>query len=219
MARPKKQHNRKENIIDAAQKLFNEKGFEKTTMEEIAKHTGISKGSIYLDFKNKDEINMAIARRIFKFMIEQMQADIKIIKMPYLEEFKKLIIKDSLTVYDLVASKIHSYTSLILSSYQVKLELSDMFQEKYNIIASILEKAANNNEIAPCENYSELTNLIYISLQGFFPPYALKYSSHYRTNLNAQEIRAILLKDISAYAEIILSGLKTAKYNKIFINN
>ncbi|WP_066189919.1 TetR/AcrR family transcriptional regulator [Gracilibacillus timonensis] len=46
----------KEDIITTAVKLFKEKGFEKTSMQDIANTLGISKGGIYHHFKSKEEI-------------------------------------------------------------------------------------------------------------------------------------------------------------------
>lgn len=45
-----------QSIIEAASILFMQKGFEKTSMMDIAKEAGISKGAIYHHFKSKDEI-------------------------------------------------------------------------------------------------------------------------------------------------------------------
>lgn len=59
----KKQQKRAE-IIDAAMKCFAEKGFNKTTMDDIVKTAGISKGGIYLYFKSKDEVFQAIADNV-----------------------------------------------------------------------------------------------------------------------------------------------------------
>ncbi len=43
-------------IVNAARKLFFEKGFKYVTVDNIAKKSELSKGSIYLYFKSKDEI-------------------------------------------------------------------------------------------------------------------------------------------------------------------
>ena len=43
-------------IIDAAMKLFLEKGYENTTMQDIVEASGMSKGTIYHYFKSKQEI-------------------------------------------------------------------------------------------------------------------------------------------------------------------
>jgi TetR/AcrR family fatty acid metabolism transcriptional regulator len=43
-------------ILYAAAKLFSEKGFEKTTVDEIANQANVGKGTIYLYFNNKEKI-------------------------------------------------------------------------------------------------------------------------------------------------------------------
>ncbi len=54
----KKQQTRKA-IIDAAIGLFTEKGFEQTSMDELARAAGVGKGTIYGYFKAKEEIFLA----------------------------------------------------------------------------------------------------------------------------------------------------------------
>ncbi|WP_010275612.1 TetR/AcrR family transcriptional regulator [Paenibacillus senegalensis] len=51
-----------EKIIEAAGRLFLEKGFDKTSMLEIAQAADISKGAIYHHFASKEEIIDAVAR-------------------------------------------------------------------------------------------------------------------------------------------------------------
>lgn len=50
----------KEDIISTAIQLFREKGFENTSMMDIANTLGISKGGIYYHFKSKGEIIDAV---------------------------------------------------------------------------------------------------------------------------------------------------------------
>lgn len=55
----------KDYIIDGADKLFCQYGFKSVTMDDIAKHLGISKKTIYQNFKDKNElINILIRDRI-----------------------------------------------------------------------------------------------------------------------------------------------------------
>lgn len=51
-------------LLDAALKLFSENGFEKTTMDQIAREAGASTKTIYARFSNKEEILKAVVRRI-----------------------------------------------------------------------------------------------------------------------------------------------------------
>ncbi len=48
-------------ILDAAKILFSRFGLKKTSIEEIAQHAGLGKGTVYLYFKSKDEIFSVLA--------------------------------------------------------------------------------------------------------------------------------------------------------------
>jgi AcrR family transcriptional regulator len=50
-------------LLDAALALTREKGFEQTTLQDIAERAGMTTGAIYGNFKNRDELFMALAVR------------------------------------------------------------------------------------------------------------------------------------------------------------
>lgn len=52
-----------ESILSVSAKLFLEKGFDKTSMQDIATTAGISKGAIYHHFQSKDEIIKAVTEK------------------------------------------------------------------------------------------------------------------------------------------------------------
>lgn len=54
---------KKELIIDVTEKIIKERGFENITMDEIAEKAEMGKGSLYLYFKNKTSIILAICDR------------------------------------------------------------------------------------------------------------------------------------------------------------
>lgn len=54
---------RKSAIVDAAERVIFTKGLDQATMDEIAEEAELSKGTLYLYFKNKNELYMAIAER------------------------------------------------------------------------------------------------------------------------------------------------------------
>src|SRR5690349_25098333 len=51
-----KQADKRAAIIDAATNLFTTEGYETTTIAEVAKKAGVAVGTVYLYFKNKQEI-------------------------------------------------------------------------------------------------------------------------------------------------------------------
>lgn len=72
--RQREQQLRRETIIEAAQKLFEQKGFEETTVEQVAALAELGKGTIYSYFKSKEEIYIAILEKKLDLLEEKMRA-------------------------------------------------------------------------------------------------------------------------------------------------
>jgi AcrR family transcriptional regulator len=53
-------------LFEAARALIREKGYEHTTMEEVASRAGMTTGAIYGNFKNRDELFIALAQAYWK---------------------------------------------------------------------------------------------------------------------------------------------------------
>lgn len=64
-------------ILDAAYELFGSGGFYETKMSEIAEQAGIAKGTVYLYFKSKEELFMAVTRRDCEGFLQQLQEKLK----------------------------------------------------------------------------------------------------------------------------------------------
>lgn len=58
--RNREKEKRRKKILTAAKQLFFEKGFMAATMEQIARNVELSKGTLYLYFKNKEELYMSL---------------------------------------------------------------------------------------------------------------------------------------------------------------
>jgi TetR/AcrR family transcriptional regulator, cholesterol catabolism regulator len=59
-SRTPRQDNRRIQLLDAAARLFNERGFHATSMRDIAKEVGMLSGSIYYHFQSKEEMLLAV---------------------------------------------------------------------------------------------------------------------------------------------------------------
>lgn len=68
--RERQRQEREALILDAAAKLFVERGYHDTSMEDIAARVGIAKGTVYLHFASKEDLALAMvdqgARRFAK---------------------------------------------------------------------------------------------------------------------------------------------------------
>lgn len=55
---------RREQIVEAATRVFAEKGFRRATTREVAREAGVSEGTIYNYFEGKDALLMAILEKL-----------------------------------------------------------------------------------------------------------------------------------------------------------
>lgn len=60
---------RRQQIMVAAKRVFSEKGFNKATMEDIAQEAELSPGTLYLYFKNKEELYASLSLRILQYLL------------------------------------------------------------------------------------------------------------------------------------------------------
>ena len=63
---------RREEILDAAQRLFFEKGLTTATMDEIAETAELSKGTLYLYYKSKEDLYLAVMMRGMEILLEML---------------------------------------------------------------------------------------------------------------------------------------------------
>jgi len=76
MARPS-EGNKKERILDAAVVEIARTGYNQTTVARIAKRAGVADGTIYLYFKNKEEILFSIFERAMARFITEGRAHLE----------------------------------------------------------------------------------------------------------------------------------------------
>lgn len=81
-------------IIEKTAPIFNAKGYEGTSMSDITKATGLTKGSIYGNFVNKDEVALAV----FDYNLQKVQMIIRSEMAKYQSAKDKLLVY--VNVYD-----------------------------------------------------------------------------------------------------------------------
>jgi AcrR family transcriptional regulator len=64
---------RRQQIMVAAKRVFTNKGFSKATMEDIATEAELSPGTLYLYFKNKDELYASLSLRILQYLMIRLE--------------------------------------------------------------------------------------------------------------------------------------------------
>lgn len=141
---------RKQEIITAAVKLFAGKGYEHTTLDEIAEASEFGKGTIYNYFQNKEEIYLAIIEEILenhsKLMSEiaESSSDLK----DFLTRLTRAAIKLSLENKEAFSLMVRVRTQAAGNDPSIKSGMLQKNMQKNNkILQDKFNDAIKNNEI------------------------------------------------------------------------
>ena len=82
---------RREEILDAAEKLFAARGFDNTSTGDILDAVGIARGTLYYHFKSKEDILDGVIQRITGRLMQEADQIVRQKELPVLERLTKAI--------------------------------------------------------------------------------------------------------------------------------
>ncbi len=144
MARKVDKEKRQAELLEAAIEVFAQRGYQATTMDEIAEQAGVSKGMLYIYFKNKEALFGAVFRWYGQVVAETMRGAIVGLE----DEIEQL---DSIAaVWGEIAVEHRDYVPLFLDFWAAASvrgmrsdyadDLATMYDEHRNLIAGIIEQ-------------------------------------------------------------------------------
>ncbi len=89
---------RRAEILQAASELFQEIGYESTSVDSIVRSAGIAKGTFYYYFKSKDEVLAALAQQLCAEMVARSQIIADNPQLGAIEKFCAIIAAQNQTV-------------------------------------------------------------------------------------------------------------------------
>jgi len=140
---------RRQQIIIAAKRIFSAKGFNKATIEDIAKEAEISPGTIYIYFKNKDELYASLSIRILQHLN---------IRLEHVKNQNNVNIEQRIATLKDALYDIYNFDPLILInlfhlqsseslknlSFELLSEIKRLSQDSLKIMADIFSEGINN---------------------------------------------------------------------------
>ena len=139
-------NNKYHQILEAAVRVFAGQGFHQSTVAQIAKEAGVADGTIYLYFKNKDDILVQFfsvrAKQVFESFREAVDAaenstdKLRNLVRRHLAEFQRD--KDGAVVY-----QVETHQNSRLAEAQIR-EMSKMYRD---LISEIIEQGQQEGAI------------------------------------------------------------------------
>ena len=146
----------KSRIAAAAWRLFYEKGYNGTTVDEIIELSGTSKGSFYYYFNTKDELLSTLS-----LILDDYYTELEETMDPDMNSFEKLLYLNYKT-HSMMEEKIS--IDLLASLYSTQLvsqgqrNLLDHNRKYYKLVVKIVEEGQKRGELSSDMSASEITN-------------------------------------------------------------
>jgi len=193
---PNKKPTTREQILQAALACFSDKGYHQTTMDDIVKESGLSKGSLYWYFKSKQELFISlidwfmtgVGEEVFQAWTDEMSAAEKIRAMigAFVNESEQYIPFFKITL------DFWAQTSEDEQLRQIFDSILDQFQAQ---LSALIEEGVANGQFRPVD-----APALSLALLGMVDSLVL-----YRTLLGEKiEVRA----SAEVTLEVLLAGLQ-----------
>jgi AcrR family transcriptional regulator len=187
-------------ICTAALDVFSEKGFAAAKLDEIARRAGISKGTLYLYFKDKEDLFRAVVRDTVAPNIDIVRAMVEGADLPFAE-----IIRMFLPRFAALTSQVRvgAVAKMVIGESRNFPELAKVWHDEVvskalGLIAGLIERAQARDEVRAGDPRYHAFTLMGPMLMGLL----------WRETLQPAGGAAIDLESLAKqHAETVLAGL------------
>lgn len=204
-------------IIDAAEEVIFSKGIEQATMQEIAEKAELSKGTLYLYFRSKNELYTAIARR-GSDMLNQRFAKVFAGDYTGLELIRKIgeAYLDFVSVNPEYFKAFMHYESMSDVEALQKSEIAEYCEENRREALSYMMRALQigmqDGTVDDSYDPRELAIVLWSSTRGITTMTHMKGVGHYFKVLDEMEIQVSSL--FENFLNIVGTGIATEEARK-----
>jgi len=186
---------KRDRILRAAVKIFSRNGFFNSKVSEIARAAEVADGTIYLYFKNKDDLLISL----FEEKMGEVVADVRrriavggnaLEKLRiFIENHMDLLERESGLV-EVIQVELRQSTKFLKDYTPVK------FFEYLDVISDILEEGKRQGVIRPDLNVSVARRAIFGALDDLSVTYILSRKPKYHPTVTAAELCRLLLEGL-----------------------
>ena len=148
-------------IMDAAEKLISERGFDNVTVDEITAGAGVSKGSFYTYFKRKEDVVGEIAHEHFEDVRERsdgLESGVCDKIAAFLTESMRYIVKSGV--------KLAQQWLKCGMEPELTTDVSNKFAYDMRVVREILDAAVKSGELAPETPAEAIARLVTVEYYG-----------------------------------------------------
>jgi AcrR family transcriptional regulator len=172
LTRAQRRQQTRARLLDAAGQVFARRGFHAATVDEVAEAAGYTKGAVYSNFANKDELFLALLDQRLAAQLQQVEA------LYAIESSEELLAAmRGRTEQEFAAARDFGVLSLEFSLYAMRnpaaqAELATRYRQLRGRLAELITKRYASHQTAPPMPPEHLAALVLATDTGLFLQYS-----------------------------------------------
>lgn len=193
-----KSSDKRQRILDAALKVFAERGFYNAKVSEVARTAGVADGTIYLYFANKDDLLIQLFEDRMEYIIQRLTTELKRTPSDPLQKIRTLIHRHvELATHDPDLAEFIT-VELRQSGKFVREYQNPQFVEYLRILRDIIEEGQKTGYIRPSLDSRLIVRAIFGALDEVLLTLTLASRSRpVDVQLSADQLADLLLEGMA----------------------
>ncbi len=187
-------HERRAQILDAAERLFRHYGPGKTTIGDIAREAGIGVGSVYLEFSSKDEIVEELARKRHDRVLEAMRVAAR--SGSFAKRLSAALEARVEALFELAEQGAHACDLVLCAARPVKAAYGRFRAAELELVAEIVAAGVQAGELA-AQDPALTAELVQRAHATFSPPWLFELERKHAVRA-VRAMNQLLLHGIAA---------------------
>lgn len=147
-------------ILTEATRIFEEFGYQKTSMRMVQEKTNLSKGTLYYHFKNKDDLFISCVSQIYDAALKKWNET----NLTTKSATEKLLLWNDLNLIEIKRPIISSLIDYVRLSKEHSVEIKQILHQELELVRTILTEGVENGEFREDINIENAS----VTLMNFF---------------------------------------------------
>lgn len=159
----------REHLLRAAAQVFAERGFHGASLDEVAGVAGFSKGAVYSNFRNKEDLFLALLGWIHAQELEALEETITASEVPSesrLSDFVDLVRGGGglgAVGWSVLYEEFHLYA---LRSPAARTRLAELDRREYDEVAAVIRQERDRRGLPPLESPRDVARIVVALMRG-----------------------------------------------------
>ena len=159
----------REHLLRAAAQVFAERGFHGASLDEVAATAGFSKGAVYSNFRNKEDLFLALLGWMYAQELEALRETITSSEAPSglrLSDFADLVRRQGTATnadWSVLYEEFHLYA---LRNPAARQRLAELDRRDIDEVARVIEEEREREGLSPLQSPTEAARIVVALMRG-----------------------------------------------------